>query len=213
MYYHCRQMKYVEYDKVYPAPIETFDDDWFLNIYKWLGHYCGFCPQIWLSRSRSSITGHRNSNTLKKRKNVIAKRQESKTNNDSVLFGFDIIRGFPVSYNYWEMIMGSVADGENFEKQNQKIEEYLNIILGYYKEDNEEPDFKELRDWVASGCDLDVYLRDYVFKELDQVVVPSLNLKSAKKIICQNEKQKKTLRKMGFIDDRIQIKNLKKYTF
>jgi hypothetical protein len=30
-----------------------------------------------------------------------------------------------------------------------------------------------------------------VFIEKDQVVVPSLNLKAAKKIICRDEKQKK----------------------
>jgi hypothetical protein len=30
----------------------------------------------------------------------------------------------------------------------------------------------------------------------------------AKKILCRNEKQKKALRKMGFIEDRIIIKNI-----
>jgi len=38
--------------------------------------------------------------------------------------------------------------------------------------------------------------------------VPSLNLKTAKRIICRNERQKKALRKKGFIEDRIEIRNM-----
>ena len=53
------------------------------------------------------------------------------------------------------------------------------------------------------------FLKKHLFVENDQVVVPSLNLKSAKEIFCKNEKQKKALRKMGFIEDRIKIKNIK----
>ena len=52
--------------------------------------------------------------------------------------------------------------------------------------------------------------KESLFKDIDQVVVHSLNLKSAKQIIWRNEKQKKTLRKMGFIEDRIKIKNIKR---
>jgi len=37
--------------------------------------------------------------------------------------------------------------------------------------------------------DLDLFLHKYLFVEKDQVVVPSLNLKSAKQIFCQNEKK------------------------
>ena len=45
-------------------------------------------------------------------------------------------------------------------------------------------------DWEKSR-DLNDYLHQYVFVERDQVVVPSLNLKAAKKVICRNEQQKK----------------------
>ena len=126
------------------------------------------------------------------------------------MFGFDIIKGFPVSFDHWELIMNDLCDSDDVKDQNKAIVDSLNTILGYYKEDKEEPE-DVLADWVKSGCDLDVFLRDYLFKEVDQVVVPSLNLKVAKKIICHNEKQKKKLRQMGFIEDRIVIKNLKNW--
>ena len=68
---------------------------------------------------------------------------------------------------------------------------------------------EETRAWDNCKGDLDLFLKKYAFIEKDQVVVPSLNLKSAKQIICRDEKQKKKLRKMGFIEDRIVIKNIK----
>jgi hypothetical protein len=97
---------------------------------------------------------------------------------------------------------------DNWKKQIETMINDFNKYVGWYKEDNEPPD-GELKDWVDSGCNLDVFLKKYVFIEKDQVVVPSLNLKCAKTIICRNEKQKKALRRMGFIEDRIQIKNIK----
>ena len=192
MYYHCRPLKYVEYGKVLPPPVETID--WLRPAYEWLGHYCGYFPQVWLSRSRSSITGY---------KNKYAK--------DSVLFGFDIIKGFPLSYSHWEIVMDPLLDKKEFDKQNKAIENMFNSIVQDYRNNNEEPE-DEFSDWVKSGCNLEVFMRDYLFQEVDQIVVPSLNLKSAKKIICFNEKQKKKLRKMGFIEDRISIKN-KKFSY
>jgi hypothetical protein len=209
MYYHCRPIKYVEYDKVYPYK----DDDNFLTpAYKWLSNYCGYCPQIWLSRSKSSITGYKIERRLKKRKHMISKRSEAKISNDSVMFGFDIIKGFPISYQHWEFIMNSLLDTDVFKDQNASIIKEMNEFCDICKEDNIDL-YEECLDWVNSGKNLDIFLRDYVFKEVDQIVVSSLNLKSAKKIICHNEKQKKKLRKMGFIEDRIEIKNIKPYPF
>jgi len=193
MYYHCRPLKYVKYGKVFPPPKDKDILEWMLPAYRWLSNYCGYCPQVWLSRSHSSITGYRN-----------------KYSKDSVLFGFDIIKGFPLSYDHWELIMNSLMNEEVFEKQNKAIEKMLNSIYLDCKAEDEEIE-GEIADWVKSDCNLDKFFKDYLFKEVDQVVVPSLNLKSAKKIICSNEKQKKKLRKMGFIEDRIEIKNLKNY--
>ena len=193
MYYHCRELKFVEYGKVFPPPEDTLD---FMSpLYKWVGHYCGYFPQVWLSRSHSSITGYR-----------------SKHSKNSVLFGFDIVKGFPLSYRHWEMVMNAIINEEGFENQNRRIEKMFNSIVQDYKEENEEPE-DEIADWVSSGCNLSTFLKDYLFQEVDQVVVPSLNLKSAKKILCRNEKQKKKLLKMGFIEDRIFIKNLKSDSF
>lgn len=193
MYYHCRPLKYVKYGKVQPPPEETLD--FMLPAYKWLGHYCGYCPQVWLSRSHSAITGYRND-----------------WHKDSVLFGFDIIKGFALSYNHWELVMNPVINEQSFDEQNKAIERMFNSIVQDYREDGEEPE-DEIADWVDAGSNLDEFLKKYLFQEIDQVVVPSLNLKSAKKIICHNEKQKKKLLKMGFIEDRILIKNLKTYRF
>ena len=73
MYYHCHPIKYVEYGKVKP-PLEDTYEDYELRMYEWLGKYCGYSPQIWLSRSRSNITGYRRNTTLKKRKCSSSKR-------------------------------------------------------------------------------------------------------------------------------------------
>jgi len=210
MYYHCRPIKYVEYGRVFPPPEDSLD--WMLPAYKWLGHHCGYSPQIWLSRSHSCITGYRSSNLIKKSKFIRRKRSEAKVGNDSILLGFDVIKGFPVSYEHWNLILNACLSIENFDVQNKEIISQLNTFVGYYEENDEEPD-RELADWVSSGRDLNTFLNNYVFMEREQVVVPSLNLKSAKKIICHNEKQKKTLLKKGFIEDRVIIKNLKSYSF
>ena len=215
MYYHCRPLKYVTYGKVFPPAADTYDR-WDACMYGWLGHHCGFYPQVWLSRSHSSITGYKRYKRLKKSyywAKSPGTRKAIKISNDSVLFGFDIIKGFHVSYCHWEVLMNSLMNTEGFEEQNKDIVRNLNGIVEMYKEDNESVDDREIKDWVDSGQDLEVFLKKYVFVERDQIVVPSLNLKSAKKIICRNEKQKKKLRKMGFIEDRIQIKNISPYSF
>ena len=109
--------------------------------------------------------------------------------------------------------MNPIINSKTFKEQNENIVKYLNCIIKDY-EDDEDVDFElEILDWIKSDKNLDTYLKDYVFKEVDQIVVPTLNLKAAKKIICRNEKQKKKLRKMGFIEDRISIKNLKADSF
>lgn len=197
MYYHSRGLKFVEYGKVYPPPIDEVDECMF-RCYKWLSYYCGgFCPQVWLSRSRSSITGF---------------KTEYNKENEGILFGFDIIAGsFPISYEPWEFLMNTllnIKDGESLESTNKKIADDFKLVEKDCIEYKEEPD-GELRDWIDCGRNLDEYLKKHVFVEKDQVVVPSLNLKLAKKIICRNERQKKVLRKMGFIEDRIIIKNIK----
>ena len=208
MYYHCRPLKYVEYGKVLPPLVSEYDT-WDANMYGWLGHHCGFYPQVWLSRSHSMITGYRNENIMKKRKCCSGKRSIVREHRDSVLFGFEIIQGFSISYMHWELLMNSLLNESNFEKQNKSIIKTMESIVSMYEEEIDEKPEGEVLDWLNSGCDLNRYLTDYVFKEKDQIVVPSLNLKSAKKIICKNEAQKKKLRKMGFIEDRILIKNLK----
>jgi hypothetical protein len=213
MYYHCRKLKYVEYGKVNPPPENTILEE-FINPYKWLSHYCGgFCPQIWLSRSHSSITGFRGNVMLKKRKWVRQTREEVKDSMDNVLFGFDVICGYPVSFNHWELLLFTLINCPNdFNDQNKQIVKYLNDLEKDYIEEKIPLD-GEIKDWVNSNRNLDVFLNKYVFKEIDQVVVSSLNLKVAKKIICRDERQKRALRKMGFIEDRIIIKNIKRNNF
>jgi len=192
MYYHCRPLKYVEYGTVYPCPEEKLDKD-LAYMYKWIGCFSGFYPQVWLSRSRSSITGVRN-----------------RWNRDSVMFGFDIItHGFPVAYDEWENVMCFLMNEKNgYNNKAEAIAYYASKINEIIKECKAEGDEDEwTRRWEATTPE--EYLNRYLFIEKDQVVVPSLNLKCAKKIICRDEKQKKKLRHMGFIEDRIEIKNLK----
>lgn len=194
MYYHCRPLKYVEYGKVFPPPIETIEPH-MLKCYKWVAHYCNFFPQVWLSRSNFSITGF---------------KEKYNKENDSILFGFDFIKGYPVSYDSWEFLMNVLMNvkTDNISEINKKIDEDFREFEEDSITEKWEPD-GELKGWIDCGRNVDIYLKKHVFVEKDQVIVPSLNLKAAKKIICRNEKQKKALRKMGFIEDRIEIKNIK----
>lgn len=120
---------------------------------------------------------------------------------ENILFGFENIPGFPVSYDHWCFMLGELQQGVS----DKSIAKYFKDIIGDAKKDGEELD-GELRDWEDS-LNLDDYLKRYLFIERDQVVVPSLNLKAAKKIICRNEQQKKKLRQRGFIEDGIRIQN------
>lgn len=190
MYYHSRDLKHVKYGKVYPPPVEVLDADP-INLrpaYEWLGNYCGFFPQIWLSRSRSAITGI---------------RYESST---SILLGFEHIRGFPVRYERWESLLNPLGNRVvNSASLQRYFTEMLTETQAELEPGEQLDDF--LKEWRQSNG-LDNFLKRYVFIEHDQVVVPSLNLKSAKVVICRNEQQKKKLRRLGFIEDRIKVRNI-----
>jgi hypothetical protein len=211
MFYHCERLKYVKYGKIHPVWTDSPDCD---LAYKWLGQFCGYSPQIWLSKGDVLITGFKN--------------QKDKYNKNDILFGFDIIKGFPVSYDPWCFVIQAFCGLYDYSPNSKKWEDYEKINKGirdkfsleelnkrlelyverswedYFSEDPEEdcsePWMKDIRTFKKA-----------LFQEEDQVVVPSLNLKAAKEIICRNEKQKKALRKMGFIEDRIKIKQMKRF--
>lgn len=189
MFYHQRPLKDVVYGKVGPPPLDAVDMD-FALAYEWLGQYCGYWPQVWLARSHSDITGFR----------YAQKKQRAPK---SVLFGFDYIKGFPVDYDFWCLLLCDLMNANDLAAADRAIRQTL-------EEHSSDPDLADdpvYRSWRQCR-DLDEVLRQHLFVERDQVVVPSLNLKAAKHIICRTEIQKKTLRKMGFIEDRIEIKNI-----
>lgn len=177
-------MKYVEYGKIYGNPDP---DGCFSECYRWLSNYCGYFPQVWLSRSHSRITGIRSCR-------------------DQVLFGFDVIRGFPLNYDWWcymlSPIMKAVYGGLDPIRDIGAINEILfgevkRVYRSWPDEFSGDPhDSETVDDW----------LEKHVFVKHDQVVVPSLNLKAAKEVFCGSEKEKKKLRKLGFIEDRIKIR-------
>lgn len=186
MFYHSRPLKSVEYGKVGPAPIDAIDPD-FANAYRWLAQYCGFFPQVWLSRSRSAITGY--SQALQR---------------DQVLFGFETIKGFPVDYDSWCLLLNPLINAASVDQSNRVVEEAIRELVN-------DPQAHEHPVAIASrklGGDTTSILQSVLFVENDQVVVPRLNLKSAKQIVCRNEFQKKTLRRMGFIEDRIIVRRI-----
>lgn len=191
MYYHNRPLKYIEYGKVYPAPEDLIDQD-YGKAYKWLSQYCGYFPQIWLSRSSCSyITGFRSSGFGKQKKS------------DLVLFGFDLIKGFPVKYDPWCRLLTTLMNSKDLADANDCVKGYLESL----EEDPPEYDDPFMDTWIKFH-DVDKVLNSQLFILQDQVVVPALNLKSAKEIIVENERKKKILRKMGFIEDRIKIQNI-----
>lgn len=191
MYYHCRELKYVEYGKVFPPPDEACDEVIF-PAYEWLGHYCGYCPQVWLSRCNIGMTGFRNQWARK---------------NDGILFGFDVVKGFELNYELWHFVMGTAwaFPDATPEEVSQMV---FAAVRDVDRSGRRDPDHVPL----TGGADtVEAFLEKAVFRSRDHLVVPNLNLKSAKKIICRNERQKKKLRRKGFIEDRIMVKNVSYY--
>lgn len=188
MYYHHRPLRWVIYGKVTPPPEEVLDPDFSLA-YRWLGQYCGFSPQIWLSRSTSMITGFRQANSNKP------------IQEDGVLFGFESIQGFPLAYELWCEFLRHFLNFDSLMQANKAVAEQLEWRSAQPEMCEEPVSLAWLRTRDVQGV-----LSEYLFVEHDQVVVPSLNLKAAKLIICRNERQKKALRRMGFIEDRLVIR-------
>jgi hypothetical protein len=204
MYYHARPFKYVVYGKVEGNP-DPGDPD-FEAVYRWLAAKCGYFPQVWLSRSHSIITGMRETAGGRK---VVQKARKS--DGDQVMFAFQDIQGFPVAYDPWHWVMGPVMgwNARNPGSVEDSIEEIdRKIWKGMVEIDHENERAGDEDPYIATrGCrSFEEWLDKVLFVKMDQVVVPSLNLKAAKKVYCKNEKQKKSLRKMGFIEDRIEIR-------
>ena len=196
MYYHARPLKYVKYGKVEgnPEPDEDFGVS-----YRWLSNHCGHFPQVWLSRSHSRITGIRNYK-------------------DQILFSFDVIKGFPIHYDWWNYILGWTWQKElsgldpvrDAARYNEEIWKAAKRFYEPLEEDDREEWLRHMeRDLPGDPRNFssaEEWLMSAVFRKQDQVVVPSLNLKAAKEVFCRSEKEKKKLRKMGFIEDRIKIR-------
>src|SRR3989338_2247852 len=117
MYQHNRELKYVAYGKV-KGNIEGGDLG-FQGAYRWLGHYCGFYPQVWLARGQSSITGYK-----------------EKSGIDVVLFEFDYIKGFDVDYNEWHNVMDALIDKkENFNYLEKLVRESVDEAMEWDKKE------------------------------------------------------------------------------
>lgn len=191
MYYHTRPLRHVRYGRVEPPPEDAIDRE-FLRAYEWLGRYCGFCPQIWLSRSRSGITGFR----YRERG-----RWGRRHLDEHILFGFEGIRGFPVHYDMWCQLLGPLIGAPDVDSADRAVCERFEWLAS-------DPDLRDAPEAVLwrEHRDLRRVLDRVLFVEHDQVVLPALNLKTAKTIVCRSDRQKKALRRMGFIEDRIEIR-------
>jgi hypothetical protein len=179
-------MKYVKYGKVYGNHDPDVDFD---RAYKWLSNYCGYFPQVWLSRSHSVMTGIR-------------------SGGNDVLFSFDIIKGFPVKYHPWNYLLSCLFNTstpgidpvKDKERYNEILWKEIHKFFGYIRDDEEGQYDPRRHD------SLEVWMEKELFIKHDQVVVPSLNLKAAKEVFCKSDKDKSKLRKMGFIKDRIKVR-------
>lgn len=209
MYYHCLPLKYVTYGTIVPH-----DDPGIANrpAYEWLGTYCGYCPQIWLSRAAIDITGYR-SEARKASISGSAKRAER----DSILFGFNQVAGFPVESEFWwRGVLNTALTPLDLPMTPPDVDAGLASYLDWLLADDLVENAGVLgvgahrwsHAWQQKRPNLTAFLKQKVFIESDQLVVPSLNLKSAQRVFCRNERQKKDLRRMGFIEDRIEIRNM-----
>lgn len=207
MYYHCLSLRYVEYGTVLPHDDPT---GWNRPAYAWLGRHCGYFPQIWLSRADIDMTGYRTSLSAR-----INRGRLRRTKKDSILFGFDQIHGFPIEHEFWSLYVLNAGLRVD-PNRPEDIDKELLVSLEWSLRDamaergeNLDPEFDRWDIlWKQVRPDLAEFLRTHVFIECGQYVVPSLNLKTAKRIICRNERQKKALREKGFIEDRIEIRNM-----
>lgn len=207
MYYHCLALKYVEYGTILP-----FDDTTNFNrpAYEWLGRYCGYCPQIWLSRADIGMTGYRRAPQPRS-----AGGRRRRVRQDNILFGFDQVHGFPIDYEFWwRFAMNAALNWQPWYPLDidgmlvQRLDWSLEFAVEEYG-DTLDPGFCRLEiGWREERPNLAEFLRKHAFVERDQFVVPSLNLKTAKRILCRNERQKKELRNMGFLEDRIEVRNM-----
>jgi hypothetical protein len=131
MYYHCRPLKYVEYGKIYPPPVETLDE-MFLNCYNWIGNYCHFSPQVWLSRSVSSITGYKNNRMTKKRQSYI-NGNYLKEKLDSVI---KELAEITTNLGFFSIHMGPatkiLADGRNAHLIQKPSSWWLPLLTPYF---------------------------------------------------------------------------------
>ena len=190
MYYHHRELRHVEYGRVVPPP-ESAIDPLFARAYRWLGRHCGYAPQVWLSRSRSAITGFRGQ--------IIGPEEKD----EGVLFGFESIQGFPVDYGVWSIFLTDLCNAPTPDLADRAIVEHLQWLS--CESDPGLRDQPVCRTWRETG-DLRAVLEKHLFVKQDQVVVPALNLRAAKQVVCGDERQKRALRRMGFIEDRIVIR-------
>lgn len=213
MYYHCLPLKHVEYGMILPH-----DDPGIPNrpAYEWLGMYCGYCPQIWLSRANIDMTGYR-AEPCKTTNGGSVQRAKR----DSILFGFNHISGFPVESEFWRrfvlntLITLPVFPASSPREVDEGLAWRLDLSLAEELEENAGVLNPETHRWEIAWQQerphLGAFLRRQVCIESDQFVVPSLNLKSAQRVLCRNERHKKVLRRMGFIEDRIEIRNMPRH--
>ena len=170
--------------------------------YEWLGREVGFAPMIWLSRSQRCLSAFR----------------ERKSD---VCFGFDIMPGaVPLDYGVWSDILhtfmrahssqvGSPPSSDKSRDDDGMLERSFSDFVSYLKTEDSFPIAREPHwaHWDAHHNLRDLLDR-YLFVLNDQVILPRLNLKSAKEIWVRNDRQKKKLRGMGFIEDRIKVRRI-----
>jgi hypothetical protein len=209
VYYHCLPLKYVTYGTIMPH-----DDPSIGNrpAYEWLGTYCGYCPQIWLSRANIDMTGYRN----EARKGSVSGSFQ-RAERDSILFGFSQIAGFPVEPEFWwrgvlNTALLPVDPPMTPREVDAGLVHHLDMVLADELAENAgvlgQEAHRWSHAWQQERPNLTAFLQKQVFIENAQFVVPSLNLKTAQRVLCRNERQKKVLRGMGFIEDRIEIRNM-----
>lgn len=201
MFWHVRELRFVRYGRVEP-PSESAVDAGLREAYRWLGSRCGYAPQLWLTRARRRLTTSRTSSP-RRRQRLVA-------------FGFEGIQGFPVAFEPWCLAIEALADPTCRDlAHEERLRIYLDEAAAEAAAQAEE-DYEEHEDeWRAllaawrAQPDLEAWLAGHLFREHDQVVLPALNLKAAKEIVVRSERDKSELRRLGFYEDRIEVRKLR----
>lgn len=187
MFYHCMPLNYIKYDILYANKKYSLVDNKekltsFVPAYEWMEKEVGFYP-FWVSVNDIKMTGYQNQwrKCISKSYNYLHFNEYRLKGEfpNYVLFGWRDMNGVFSCYNSWHIVLCH----ENYQIS---MPDKRRIFKYSWKKSK----------WL-----------NYAKKNAVQMVVPSLDLRTANKIFVRNKTTKNQLELMGFKN--INVKRIK----